>query len=274
MGHPQARHWKSLMTLTAAAILATACGGAVENDFPNPNVTYPQTNWPYPVPTSTSNPTPTQTPNTGTDPTFKASLPIMQFELNGNGGTNTIWPTTNTASSSYSANYASGFPVYTDSKLRIRISARSAGNVSLPSDSQWKYSNYQASYYCVSYVILVNGAAVGTRVLSTNGVGSMVCPYAPTNEVIDVSNLLTSGNGDPIRVQITGPRSDWYCAWLASSTSNWTNYNWWMSNYGYNWQYYLNQVYSESCSSSLRDTHRSHTVRGALEFETNVAESN
>jgi hypothetical protein len=259
--------WTTLMPLAALAALASACGGAPEtqlqrnaqNELPNPTVT----NLPAPAPT----PAPTQTPNLSTDPTFRSDYPTQQFELTGNGGNKPIWPAEDGA-------YPDGFPVYTDTKLRIRISARAAGNVSLPSDSQWKYSNYQASYRCVSYVIMVNGAVVGTRVLATDGVGSILCPYARTNEVIDVSRFLTPGQEGPIHVQVTGPRTDWYCGWLASSTSNWTNYLWWMSNYGWNWQYYFNQMYAESCTASLRDSHRSHTVRGAIEFEVNSPDVN
>jgi hypothetical protein len=173
--------------------------------------------------------TSTDTPDEGFMPSYS-----FAFNLTGTGGTQPTW--------------TSG-EINTDNILKIRINPGAAGNLSLPSGSAVPYSNFSATYGCVSYQITVNGRSVRTVTLSVNGTGtSWMCPQAPDSQVIDFSDR--GPFFGPVKVQVTQARYDYYCQLLVMG--------------------YINPYYSGTyCSAQGYPVYKNHTVTGSIDVQVN-----
>jgi hypothetical protein len=219
----------TLGTVVALTVLASACGGQAyrEGDLGNSDV-------------SNDNAANTSS-NDDSNETLDNTLPTetYAFTLTGNGGTNTTFSVDN---------------INTDTILKVKIIAGSAGQLSLSSGS---YSNFTASYKCVRYTITALGRSVQSKVLAVDGGDSVFCPGAPTEETINFSNRLTTGHGD-ITIAVSAPSYDFYCQMARTSCG--TN---------------SSCLYYSGCnlSAPMRTVYKNHTVTGSIAVQTNSTEA-
>ncbi len=209
--------------LLASAI--SGCGGQAYQAVPtgNPDV---------PVPTASSAPSPLISAATSFTPTESFS-----FTVTGANGTTPSWTSPT---------------VYTDSILKIQISAGQAGQISANN-----YSNFTASYGCVEYTIgvynsqgTIIGQSFSTGVLAVNG-GDANCSGAATSWTQDLSqSVLTAGAG-PVTIRILGTENDFDCLLYEQGYSGLMGPD--------------NTLYCP-----VRPTYQTHTVTGTVGVQTNM----
>lgn len=163
---------------------------------------------------------------TGTFPPFS-----YNFSVTGAGGTNPV----------YTAQ------VNTDNILRVDIAAGPAGELSLGGG---QYSNYTATYGCISYQLTVLGQTVVTQTLSTSsGSYDYDCPGAPNVQTIDFSGRLTPGH-NVVSLQVEANGYDYYCQLCQNP-----------------YYFYLFDGCMNYCP--LYGVYRNHTVTGTLTVHVN-----
>ncbi len=177
-----------------------------------------------------------------TDPVVVVPAPSYDFAVTGKGGT---------------ADTFTAPIVDTDNLLQVRISAASAGQLSLSSGS---YSNFSANYGCVEYKVEALGQSKSTGVLSVSG-NSALCPGAPTYRDLDFSSSLASGHNS-VNVKITEVRYDFYCLWAKDQNAGFAYYYPYGSYYGYSQQ-------NESLFCPTKTVFKNHTVNGRMQIRVN-----
>jgi hypothetical protein len=145
--------------------------------------------------------------------------------------------------------------IHTDTKLRVRVNSGSAGQVR-PLDGS--YSNYNASYNCVSYTLEIGGRTFQTNYLNAPG-STADCGTSgkPTSQILDLSSFLTPGlGGFSIKV-----RALHYDAYYQGCL--WDPYRYGVNPFQFSWQ--------QSCKSMYfqRSVYQTHTVTGSIEVEVN-----
>ncbi len=193
---------------------------------------------------------PTGTPDWGggwTDPgtggggvIVNPAIPAYSYDFNvtGEGGSN---PTFTSAA------------VDTDNLLIVRISAKSAGQISASS-----YSNFSGNYSCVQYEVTALGKTLSTGVLSTVAGGSPNCPGAPTYADLNFSDRLGSGHNS-VNIQVKKVYYDFYCSWARwVNSSPYTVYQ-----YGYQ---------NEALFCPVKTVYKTHTVNGRMQVKVNGTE--
>jgi len=140
--------------------------------------------------------------------------------------------------------------IFTDTIFKVRVTAGSASNLALPAGTNGGYSNFSASYSCVSYTIEALGQTRTTVPLSVSGSSTMnLCKNSPSEQVFDFSSRLTPGHG-PVSVTIKSAKYDYYCQLLLMG-------------------YIYNGYYNTYCSASLYPVYKTHTVTGNLDIQVN-----
>ncbi len=134
--------------------------------------------------------------------------------------------------------------IYTDTKLRVRVNAGAAGRIRTTSGS---YSNYSASYSCVSYRLRVQGRTFNTGYLTVPGAGVDCGTGGQTSQILDMSSFLTPGLG-AFTIEVS---AQYYSAYYEECLKNPVPY---MYNCGRYWQYPVYQT---------------HTVTGSIDVEVN-----
>jgi hypothetical protein len=206
----------------AAIALLTGCGGTPYQDTSTSTTTSAGST------TSTTTSTTTSSSSDGSDSTTDTAPDISStFSLNGPGGTTTSYSTT----------------VNTDNTLKVEIIAGGAGQMSLSG-----YSNYEATYGCISYEVTALGTTqqTGTLAVSTNYDVSFNCYGSPTSTVLDFSSSLSPGHGD-ISVTVQPVGYDFYCQYCEDYPS----------------------LFGYACSGycPLHSIYKSHTVTGTMVIE-------
>ncbi|MBL7713982.1 MAG: hypothetical protein JNL01_00855 [Bdellovibrionales bacterium] len=241
--------YKTLIGFGLAALILSACGGQVQraptptftnNPWPQ-NPQYPQYPWPYPSynpypwPTGTPSPTPSPStsPNTNNTPSYSG-----YFSLNGVNGVTT----------SYTMN------VNADTTLKVKVTADSAGPLTISTGS----SPFTANYSCAQFTVTVGGRSVQTQKLLVGGIPSTSCPDGVASQTIDFSDRLQPGVSN-YSVKVESPRYDFYCIiWMACQTYPYM-YDSSCSSFTYNY-------YTTYCP--MRSVFKNHTVNGGLEVFT------
>lgn len=175
------------------------------------------------------------TPAPSTPPSQSAFVPMFtqQFEITGLGGTKTTQV----------------IPLpQTDNVLRIRVRAGSA--LPIGAVGGQPYSNFTASYSCISYVIKVAGQSVQTQTLSPNG-GGYACAGASQTQEIDLSDRVRNNPGN-LTLEVTNPRYDYYCDLLITGRMYVPN---------------PSQYFNVYCPSF--PVYQNHRVSGTIEIMTN-----
>jgi hypothetical protein len=203
----------------AAIALLTGCGGTPYQSSTTTTTSTGSTSTTTSTGTSTTTSSDGSTTTTDTAPDISTS-----FSLNGPGGTTTSYSTT----------------VNTDNTLNVEIIAGGAGQMSLSG-----YSNYEATYGCISYEVSALGTTqqTGTLAVSSNYDVSFNCYGAPTSTVLDFSSSLSPGHGD-ITVTVTPVGYDFYCQYCEDYPS----------------------LFGYACSGycPLHSIYKSHTVTGTM----------
>ena len=217
---------RSNLALTlVAALLLSACGGESYRQSQR------QGSEEQPLPPGDHYPNPSIPPVIPGDPSMSFS-----FSISGNGGTRPNYTATG---------------IYTDSILRVTVRAMPGGALSLPGGG---YSNYSATYQCVSYEITVGGRTVRTSPLAVTPGTSHHCPNAPNSQTIDFSDRLGQNPG-AMSVRVANPMYDTYCSYFEAGML-----------YPYYW---TQENYNRYCSPGLYTVYRNHTVSGSLDITIN-----
>ncbi len=228
-------------SLSALGLLAflNSCGGSsntVTPQLPGTNLgPYPTvTVTPYPNPTYTgAYPNPYPTPTVTSSPTSGTSTLTYPFTLGGTGSTTQTYTSPS---------------ITTDTRLRVKVIGGPATNIQIETPGRYNgaYSNYSASYSCITYKVTVAGQSTTTSMIRVGENGTGLCANNPGEQVLDFSNRLQPGHG-PVSITVSEPKYDYYCKlWL----SGWI--------YG---------SYSNYCP--LFTVYKNHRVTGSLEVEIN-----
>lgn len=213
----------TVITSLLTAGLLVGCGGTPYATFtPNSSTTSAAT-------TSTTTTT-TTTSSTGST-TTTSNLPAItdNFSLNGPGGTVTSYSTS----------------VNTDNVLSVEITAGAAGQMTLGT-----YSNYSATYGCISYSVEANGytQSTGTLAVSSDSGTDYNCPSAAQSATLDFSSTLSPGHGETT-ITVTPIGYDFYCQYCESYPS----------------------LFGYACAGycPLHSIYKTHTVTGTIAITVN-----